>query len=123
LRSGQAFERAERVLLVHGTRGPAELAYRAELSALVAERGERFRYLPVLSREAEAGLLHGRLTHVLASGELERRAETPIRAESSHLMLCGNPAMIDEVIAQLGARGLRKHRQRTPGHITTEKYW
>lgn len=123
LRSGQAFERAERVLLVHGTRGPTELAHRDELTALVTERAEKFRYLPVLSREAEAGSMHGRVTHVLESGELERRADTKIQAESSHIMLCGNPAMIDEVTAQLLARGLRRHRQRTPGHITTEKYW
>ena len=123
LRSGQAFERARRVLLVHGARGPAELAHRAELEALVAARGGDFRYLPVLSQKAEAGLMQGRVTHVLGSGELEQRAQTPIAAESAHLMLCGNPAMIDELIAQLAARGLRRHRQRTPGHITTEKYW
>jgi ferredoxin--NADP+ reductase len=123
LRSGQAFERAERVLLVHGTRGPAELAHRQELESLAEQRAGTFRYLPVLSRETEAGLLSGRVTHVLQSGELEQRAETPISAASAHLMLCGNPAMIEEVTAQLSARGLRKHRQRTPGHITTEKYW
>ncbi|HVY29915.1 MAG TPA: ferredoxin--NADP reductase [Polyangiaceae bacterium] len=123
LRSGQAFERAERVLLVHGARGPSELAHREELTTLLADRGERFRYLPVLSREHEAGLMHGRVTHVLESGELEERAQTRIQAESSHLMLCGNPAMIDEVTTQLVVRGLRRHRQRAPGHITTEKYW
>lgn len=123
LRSGQAFERAERVLLVHGTRSPAELAHRQELEALTRARLGTFRYLPVLSRETESGLLSGRVTHVLQSGELEQRAETPISPDSAHLMLCGNPAMIEEVTAQLTARGLRKHRQRTPGHITTEKYW
>jgi len=123
LRSGVVFERSERVLLVHGTRGPAELAHRAELEALESEHGPAFRYLPVLSREQESGLLQGRVTHLLASGELEQRAGTPIHADSSHLMLCGNPAMIEEVTGLLVARGLRKHRVRTPGHITTEKYW
>src|SRR5258706_13717565 len=43
LRSRQAFERAERVILVHGTRGTAELAHRPELEALVSERGAGFR--------------------------------------------------------------------------------
>ncbi|HYP86839.1 MAG TPA: ferredoxin--NADP reductase [Polyangiaceae bacterium] len=123
LRSGQAFERAERVILVHGTRGPTELAHRSELEALAAGRGGAFRYLPVLSRSSEGDLLQGRLTQALASGELERRAETEISAASSHLMLCGNPSMIDETITLLAARGLKKHRQRSPGHITTEKYW
>ena len=123
LRSGAAFERAERVVLVHGTRGAAELSHRAELEVLVRERGGAFRYVPVLSRQAEPGLLPGRLTAALASGELEQRAETPLSVESAHVMLCGNPAMIDEAIAQLAQRGLKRHRQRAPGHITTEKYW
>jgi ferredoxin--NADP+ reductase len=123
LRSGVAFERAERVILVHGTRGVTELAHRAELEALVGERGPGFRYLPVLSRQAEPGLLAGRLTHLLESGELERRAETALSPASAHVMLCGNPSMIDDVIALLAPRGLKRHRQRTPGHITTEKYW
>ncbi len=123
LRSGAAFERAARVILVHGTRGPLELAHRQELEALTTERAESFRYLPALSREREAGVLHGRLTELLKSGELERRAETKLAPESAHIMLCGNPSMIDEVIGLLAERGLRRHRQRTPGHITTEKYW
>jgi ferredoxin/flavodoxin---NADP+ reductase len=123
LRSGQAFERAARVILVHGTRGPQELAHRQELDALVTARAGAFRYIPVLSREGEAGVLSGRLTRALTSGELERCADTQINAESGHFMLCGNPSMIDEVIALLAERGLRRHRQRAPGHITTEKYW
>lgn len=123
LRSGAAFERAERVVLVHGTRGAAELAHRAELEALEKARGGSLHYVPVLSREAEPGLLEGRLTAALTSGELERRAQTPLSPESAHVMLCGNPAMIDEVIGLLGARGMKRHRQRAPGHITTEKYW
>ncbi|HEX2872350.1 MAG TPA: ferredoxin--NADP reductase [Polyangiaceae bacterium] len=123
LRSGQAFERAERVILVHGTRGSAELAHRQELEAMGEARGSAFRYLPVLSRESAAGLPQGRLTTLLKTGELERHADTEIKAETVHFMLCGNPAMIDETIALLAERGLRRHRQRTPGHITTEKYW
>jgi ferredoxin--NADP+ reductase len=123
LRSGAAFERAAKVILVHGTRGPSELAHRQELEALATERGAGFHYVPVLSREPEPGLLQGRLTHVLASGELERQAQTSLAADSAHVMLCGNPSMIDDVIGLMASRGLRRHRQRTPGHITTEKYW
>lgn len=123
LRSAQAFERASRVILVHGARGPAELAHRRELEVLAGQRGPAFRYVPVLSREPEAGLLRGRLTDALAMGHLERHADTPIEAETAHFMLCGNPGMVDEVIGLLARRGLRRHRTRAPGQITTEKYW
>lgn len=123
LRSGAAFERAERVVLVHGTRGPAELANRAELLQLVADRGGSFRYVPALSQQPEAPLAQGRITALLASGELEARAETPLTPDRAHVMLCGNPTMIEDAIALLASRGMKRHRQRTPGHITTEKYW
>lgn len=123
LRSAEAFARAERVILVHGTRGESELAHRAELEELVAAQSGRFVYVPVLSRQHHAEWLHGRVTTALASGELERQAGAKLSGEASHVLLCGNPAMIDEVITQLGERGLKRHRQRAPGHITTEKYW
>lgn len=123
LRSGEAFGRAERVVLVHGARGAAELAHRQELEGLVARRGGAFVYVPVLSRQPAVGSLEGRVTAVLDSGELERAAGVSLSPESAHVLLCGNPAMIDDVMARLGTRGLRRHRTRAPGHITTEKYW
>ena len=67
--------------------------------------------------------MHGRITSALVDGSLEGYAGHPISAERSHLMLCGNPAMVEELTRLLEERGLRKHRQRKPGHITIEKYW
>jgi ferredoxin--NADP+ reductase len=42
---------------------------------------------------------------------------------NTHVLICGNPAMIAEVQAVLGERGLQKHRPRKPGHVTIESYW
>jgi len=123
LRSNIAFERAERVVLAHGARGIAELSHRQELEELERSRPGQFCFVPTLSREHAPGVLSGRVTSALRTGELEQRAASTLSAERCHVMLCGNPQMVDEVIAQLGERGLRRHRQRTPGHITTEKYW
>jgi ferredoxin--NADP+ reductase len=78
----------------------------------------------VVSRETpHAGLLGGRVTTALADGTLERAAGLAIDPAHTHVMLCGNPQMIEDMIALLAARGLRKHRVRNPGHITIEKYW
>jgi ferredoxin/flavodoxin---NADP+ reductase len=38
-------------------------------------------------------------------------------------MLCGNPDMVADTTTVLEARGLRKHKRKEPGHITTEAYW
>ena len=63
------------------------------------------------------------MTSALDDGSLERAAGAVIAPLHAHVMLCGNPQMIEEMIALLAARGLRKHRVRSPGHITIEKYW
>jgi ferredoxin--NADP+ reductase len=124
LGSDEIWQRFERVVLVHGVRDRTQLAHREELLALASERAGRFTLVAALSREpATPELLHGRLTTLLADGSLERAAGTSLEPARSHVMLCGNPAMIEDMTALLGARGLKKHRQRAPGHITVEKYW
>jgi ferredoxin--NADP+ reductase len=124
LKSPETWERFERVVLIHGVREARHLAHREELTALVAERDGHFSFVPALTREpAQAGALHGRVTTLLAEGSLEHAAGTRLSPERSHLMLCGNPAMIEEMSTLLGERGLRKHRVRAPGHVTVEKYW
>lgn len=123
LASEEPWQRFERVVLVHGVRDATQLAHRDELLEIASKRG-RLTLVAALSREAASpDLLHGRITTLLAAGELERAAGTPIAPERTHMMLCGNPAMIEEMTSLLGARGLRKHRVRAPGHLTFEKYW
>lgn len=123
LRSGDALSRFSRTVLVHGVRHAQELGYAAELRALAEREEGRFAYVPVVSREAVAGTLSGRVTSALERGELEASAELPLTPERSHVMLCGNPAMIDDMLALLAARGLKRHRTRKPGHVTVERYW
>jgi ferredoxin--NADP+ reductase len=124
LASGTLWDRFERVVLVHGVREAAHLAHHEELEALVTSKPGHFSFVPALSREpGTSGILHGRVTTLLADGSLERAAGTTLDPARSHVMLCGNPAMIEEMTTRLGERGLKKHRVRTPGHITVEKYW
>jgi ferredoxin--NADP+ reductase len=123
LRSEEPWTRFEHVVLAHSARERSHLAYRDELAELLRARAA-FRMVSLVSREpASAGILHGRVTTALADGSLERAAGHSIDGDRTHLMLCGNPAMIEEMTARLGERGLKKHRVRTPGHITIEKYW
>lgn len=123
LRSDEVWERHDKVVIVHGVREWNHLAYREELAELSRAHANRLTWIPVLSREpSRDGVIHGRITTALESGELERAA-LPFSEERTHLMLCGNPAMIEEVGKLLLARGLRRHRPRTPGHFTAERYW
>jgi ferredoxin--NADP+ reductase len=124
LRTEDPWRCAERVILVHGVRQASHLNYADELDRLAGERAGRFQRLRVVSREPDAdNVLHGRVTTALADGSLEKEAGAALAAERSHVMLCGNPAMIEDMTEALKQRGLRRHRLRNPGHITIEKYW
>jgi ferredoxin--NADP+ reductase len=123
VRDDATWERFEHVVLVHGVRHADDLGYRGELERLETERGGRLRYLRYVTREQARSCERERVTVALESGNLERSAGRALDPDSSHLMLCGNPAMIDDMQALLGTRGMRRHRSRKPGHITVESYW
>lgn len=123
LRSPEVWRRFERIVVVHGVRSVEQLAYAEELAGLAAAHAGRFTRVPVVSGGVPGVALPGRVTTAFADGSLEARAGFELDPERSHLMLCGNPDMILELTALLANRGLRKHRVRTPGHISAEKYW
>ncbi|MCX7961426.1 MAG: ferredoxin--NADP reductase [Burkholderiales bacterium] len=122
LRTETCWQRYRRAVLVHGVRHARELAYRELIDALRAERPGRLYYVPFVSREQAPGALAGRIPAAIRDGRLEAAA-LPIGRERSQFMLCGNPQMLADVTAALAERGLRKHRRRAPGHITTEAFW
>lgn len=123
LRTAAPWQKFARVVVVHAARYAAELAWRDEFEAMVRARAGAFSYVPFVSREVVSGALPGRIPAALADGRLEAQAGVALTAASSHCMLCGNPQMVSETLALLESRGLRKHRRKTPGQITTESYW
>ncbi|MEO8717606.1 MAG: ferredoxin--NADP reductase [Burkholderiales bacterium] len=123
LRTDAPWQRFARVTLVHATRTAADQAYRELIGEVARARGEKFGFVPFLSREAAPGALAGRVPDAIRDARLERAAATELSAARSHVMLCGNPAMVTDVTAVLEERGMRKHRRRAPGHITVETYW
>jgi len=123
LRTDAPWQRFARVILVHATRTAADRAYRDLIGAIARARGGKFGFVSFVSREAVDGALAGRVPAAIGDGRLERAAQAALSAERSHVMLCGNPAMVTDATAALEARGMRKHRRRAPGHITVETYW
>ncbi|MEN8176702.1 MAG: ferredoxin--NADP reductase, partial [Pseudomonadota bacterium] len=122
LREAEVWQHFDRLFLVHGVRRSQDLVYREWLEDLEGARQGRFRYLPVVSREANDFALRGRIPALLEEGKLEDCAGTAIESGSAHVMLCGNQAMIRDAIQILGERGMRRHSRRESGHITTERY-
>jgi ferredoxin--NADP+ reductase len=43
--------------------------------------------------------------------------------ENTHVLLCGNPSMIEGMIESLGKEGFEESTKQNPGQIHAEKYW
>ena len=106
-----------RVIVVHGVRESAHLAYAAELDAMPGVQR-----IGVVSREA-GGTLVGRITERIADGSLEDAAGAALAAGQGQVLLCGNPAMVAEVQTLLADRGMLRNRPSAPGQVTAERYW
>lgn len=122
LKSDEPWRRFERIVLVHAVRTRDDLTYRDTLEQLQAAHPEQLALVPFVSRERVPDTLHGRIPASLDEGGLEARAGLDLDPDRAHVMLCGNSGMINDAIRVLEGRGLKRHRRRDPGHITTEKY-
>ncbi|MBS0445864.1 MAG: ferredoxin--NADP reductase [Proteobacteria bacterium] len=127
IRDPGTYERFERVVLVHGCRLVAELAYR-DLIVRTLPRDElmgetiarQLRYLPVVTREAFAH--RGRLPALLESEQLAREAGVaPVDPMLDRFMLCGSPAMLRDTQAVLRKWSVDEGNMSRPGRYVIER--
>ncbi len=123
LRTAKPWEKFRHIVLVHAVRFSRELTYGDVIEDIAAAYRGAFIYIPMVSREAHRDALGGRIPDTIRDGQLEARARLALSADASHVMLCGNPEMVDDTQKVLVARGMRRHRRNEPGHITVETYW
>lgn len=124
LQDGRDLERFQQLVLVHAVRYAADLNYLPLMLELQRRYDGKLRIQTVVSRERIAGSLTGRLPALIERGELEQSVGLPITAETSHVMLCGNPQMVRDTQQLLkDSRQMIKHLRRRPGNTTAEHYW
>ena len=122
LKSEAAWQRFENIVLCYSVSYAQELAYQDLIESISRRHGDKFVYVPIVTRESHPDALGQRVPALIQSGELEQRAGLALSAENSHVMMCGSSNMITDVSAELNTRDMKKHRRRDPGHFTTEKY-
>ncbi|MEB3768012.1 ferredoxin--NADP reductase [Acinetobacter sp. MD2] len=114
----------QQIFLVYSVRTAAELAYVDKIQDIHASFGENtpdFHFIPVITRDSNA-ILHERLPVLIQNGQLEKIAGHAFNLETTHIMLCGNPQMVDDTKEALKQRGLVMNR-RGVGNIAVENYW
>ena len=117
LRTDEPWDQFEHVVLVHAVRHANELTYRDVIAGIDARARRRFTSRrwsaarPIRERALRAN--YRRRSPTAAS---RRATGVPLTAENAHAMLCGNPAMVDDMQGVLDTRGMRRHRRSEPGH-------
>ena len=123
LNTEEPWERFENIVLVHAVRTLADLRYQEIVRSLEQKHTDQFLFQAFISREEIPDTFNGRIPAALEDRTLEKKLGLDLQPDNSHLMLCGNPSMVKESSEALKRRGFKKHRRRTPGHITTENFW
>jgi ferredoxin--NADP+ reductase len=126
-----------RILNVVCVRYRADLAY-TEQQAIVEERYPNYRYVALTTREPENEGKKVYIQEMITSGQLEEELGAPLDPATTHVFLCGNPAMIglpksidDEtlfpetvgVCQLLHERGFTIDQRKQRGNVHYEEYW
>lgn len=127
IKDPESYERYEKVVLVHGCRKVAELAYGEWIAndfpkdELLGEYvREKLLYYPTVTREPFRH--RGRITDLLLSNKLTDDLSLPmLDPEHDRAMLCGSPAMLKDLKKILEDLGFVEGSNNKPGSYVIER--
>ena len=117
----------ERVVLVHGCRHVAELAYQTLITRDLPQHeflgeavSEKLIYYPTVTREPYRNT--GRITDLIRSNKLfEDIGLNAISQKDDRVMMCGSPNMLKDIVTLLRERGFEEGNHSEPGHYVIER--
>lgn len=126
LRTELASSGHPRFAVLLGARSSLDLGYHAELVTM-EQLCPHFTYLPTISKaEAEPVPWTGHtgwVNDLWDHPDFHRAWGAKPTAENASVFLCGNPAMIESMVARLRDEGFTEHTRKQPGSIFVERYW
>ena len=126
-RDPETYERFEKVIVVHGVRDVAELAYREYLTHELPDHeflGEmvtnQMLYYPTVTREPFAN--QGRVTTLIETGKMQSDLGLPpLDPANDRVMLCGSPGMLRDLKHMLEKRGFMEGNTTKQGDFVIER--
>ena len=127
IKDPETYENYEKVILVHGVRTVAELAYQDFIEDDLPQNEyfgelvqEKLVYYPTVTREPYHN--QGRITDLITSGKLFADLGLPaLDKEDDRVMLCGSPQLLDDMRVILKERGFEEGSTTEPGDFVIEK--
>lgn len=127
IKDPEIYEQYDKIILAHGCRTIAELAYQEEIRKALPNHeylGEAVRekliYYPTVTREKFHN--NGRLTDLLRIGKLSADVGLkPLNPDSDRFMICGSPAMLKETCRLLDSKGFNEARHGQAAHYVIER--
>jgi ferredoxin--NADP+ reductase len=127
IRDPEVYERFERVILVHGVRHVADLAYQEYITnelpkhELVGEQVQKqLSYYPTVTREPYVH--QGRITRLLETGQLHADLGLPpLDPAEDRVMICGSIDVLRDLRAFFVERGFEEGATNRPGDFVVEK--
>ncbi|MBX3685674.1 MAG: ferredoxin--NADP reductase [Rhodocyclaceae bacterium] len=124
----EAYERFDKIVLIHGVRHVSELAYTGFITEHLpkneffgSEVADKLIYYPTVTREPFRN--RGRITDLVASGKLFADIGLPpFDPAQDRAMICGSPAMLKDCCEMLDQRGFQiSPRIGEPGDYVIER--
>jgi ferredoxin--NADP+ reductase len=127
IKDPETYERFEKVVLLHGCRRVAELAYGEMITEQLPKDeliGDLVRnqliYYPTVTRDPFKN--RGRITDLITSGKLFTDAGlAPLESKRDRIMICGSPALVHDMRGMLAAKGFIEGNHGEPGQFVVER--
>ncbi len=117
VRGREVFDHFEKVILVHSVRKEKGLVFREEFEAM---QGDRFHYVPTVTREPFA--ISERGSDLFVSGKLAEQLGLPsIDPGQDRVLICGNPNMNRDLTGYLDESGWTMTNYKGIGNYSVEQ--
>ncbi|WP_343182519.1 FAD-binding oxidoreductase [Buchnera aphidicola] len=124
LQDGSKLDQFEKIIIIYAVKYTEELIYLPLIKNIQKKYEKKIIIQTITSQEKNSSSLQGRIPTLLKNQLIETTVGHILHPQTSHVMLCGNPAMVKETQNYLiKHRNLKKHLRRSPGNISSENYW